>query len=57
MTTFHLAANDFWGVVLDTNVDYVRFKKEHLIEITYKDGSVSCVHFYENYTSKWFGDE
>ena len=57
MTTYHLSANDFWGVVLDTNVDYVRFKKEHLIEITYKDGSVSCVHFYENYTNKWFGDE
>jgi len=57
MNTYHLSAKNFWNTVLDPRVDYIRFRSEHLIEITYKDGSESCVHFFENYTDKWFDTE
>jgi hypothetical protein len=57
MNTYHLSVKQFLDTVLDSRVDYIRFKSKHLIEITYKDGSASCVHFFENYTDKWFGDE
>lgn len=56
MNTYHLSKSHFWGVVLDPSVDYVRFKADNLIEITYKDQSIACVSFYE-YDDRWAGDQ